>query len=82
MAMTAAERQSAYRSRRNDGDGDRRINTWVSTNTHFALIRLSKHYSVTKKELLERLMFEADDAILKSLEMDTPEWDAYLNVTV
>ena len=82
MAKSAAERQAAYRARRNDGEGDRRINTWVSVKTDLALERLAKHYCVTKREMLERLICEADDAIMKTIELDTPDWDAYMNVTL
>jgi hypothetical protein len=46
MAKTTAERQAAYRSRRNDGEGDRRLNTWFRYKTHFALNRLAKRYGV------------------------------------
>jgi len=30
---------------------------------------------------LEQLISSADTAILKSLELDTPEWNKYFNVT-
>ena len=81
MAKTAAQRQSEYRARRNDGEGDRRINTWVTSSTDFALDRLAKHHGVTKREMLEQLICNADAAILESLELDTPEWNTYLKVT-
>jgi hypothetical protein len=81
MAKTAAERQAAYRSRRDGGEGDRRLNTWVSCKTHFALNRLANRYGVTRREMFERLICDADDAILKTIELDSPEWDIYSNVT-
>jgi hypothetical protein len=81
MAKTVAERQATYRLRRNDGEGDRRLNTWVSCKTHFALNRLAKSYGVTQREMCERLISDADDSILRSIELDTPEWDNYMNVT-
>jgi putative heme iron utilization protein len=81
MAKTSAERQAAYRARRNDGEGDRRINTWISTKADLALERLAHRYGVTKREMIERLVNSADNEILQTLQFDTPEWDVYLNVT-
>jgi small-conductance mechanosensitive channel len=81
MAKTAAQRQSEYRARRNDGDGDRRINTWVTSTTDYALDRLAKRHGATRRQILEQLISAADTAILTSLELDTPEWDAYFAVT-
>ena len=81
MAKSAAERQREYRSRRNDGEGDRRINTWVSTGTDLALDRLAKRYGVTKRQVLERLIGDADKSILCTLELDSPEWKSYFKVT-
>ena len=31
--------------------------------------------------MLERLIAKADDAILYTLDLDTPEWDIYFGVT-
>ncbi|MFZ4859112.1 MAG: hypothetical protein ACOYL3_22265 [Desulfuromonadaceae bacterium] len=81
MAKTTAERQAAYRSRKNDGEGERRIDTRVSVSAHLALDRLAQRYRVTRREMLERLITDADDVILKTLQIDTPEWDIYLTVT-
>ncbi|MEY2343276.1 hypothetical protein AB4090_14390 [Acidithiobacillus sp. IBUN Pt1247-S3] len=61
---TNAERQASYRKQRtfaNSGDGEARLNTWISNQARFALERLSSHYGVTKKEMLERLLIEADE---------------------
>lgn len=68
MTKTNAERQKAYRLRRNEGEGDRRLNTWITSNADLALDRLAKHYGVTKRQMIERLACEADDTILKSLD--------------
>lgn len=81
MAKTSAERQAAYRARRNDGEGDHRINTWVSTEADLALERLANRYGVTKRKMIEQLVKFADNEIIKTLEIDTPEWDAYFSVT-
>lgn len=81
MAKTSAERQAAYRARRNDGDGDRRINGWISTRADLALERLANRYGVTKREMIERLVISADEEIVQGLQLDTPEWDGYFCVT-
>ena len=62
MAKTAAQRQADYRGRRaTAGDnGERRINTWVSTGAALALARLAQHHGLSRRELLERLVLAAD----------------------
>jgi hypothetical protein len=80
---TAAERQAAYRRRRPMAgeNGERRINTWVTTGTMLALARLAQRYGVTQRDMLERLIAAADDEITAKLVPDMPEWTAYFNVT-
>jgi hypothetical protein len=68
MAKSAAERQAAYRLRRNEGEGDSRLNTWITSSANFALDRLAIHYGVTKRVMLERLIENADDEIMKSMD--------------
>ena len=84
MAKTAAQRQAAYRASRYkagaNGDGERRLNTWVSTAAHLALERLARRYGVTQRELLERLIRAEDDGVLAGISTDTPEWDAYFGI--
>ncbi len=57
MAKTASERQKDYRNRRSmAGDnGERRINTWVTTAVALALKRLAARYGVTHREMMEKL---------------------------
>jgi hypothetical protein len=45
MAMSAAERQAAWRKARQAAgeNGEPRINTWVSTGAALALARLTRH---------------------------------------
>jgi hypothetical protein len=82
MAKSAAERQSAYRARRNDGDGERRLNGWISVAADCALDRLAKRYGVTRQGMIETLICEADEAILKTIkDIESAEWNDYLNVT-
>jgi hypothetical protein len=84
MSKTSAERQAAYRASRrtagSDGNGERRLNTWVSTKTYLALRRLSKRYGVTQREIVERLICAEDDGVLASLNIDTLEWNTYFAI--
>lgn len=82
MAKTTAERQATYRKERllAGESGERRINTWVTTSAHMALSRLANRYGVTKREMLERLINEADQQIEDTLKTDE-EWETYHNVT-
>ena len=81
MAKTPAQRQADYRAKRafagGDGNGERRVNTWISTSAFCALDRLAYRYGVTKREILERLILSEDDKIVSSLDPDSPEWGVY-----
>jgi hypothetical protein len=83
MATSSAQRQAKYRqARAYAGDnGERRINTWVSSGTALALGRLAKRYGVTQREILERLVLAADQQILDTLDPDSSEWNGYFTVT-
>ena len=84
MAQTTAQRQAAYRARRatagNEGNGERRLDMWVSTEADLALARLARRFAVTKRQMLERLILRADDAIVRRLDPDSEHWDQYFNV--
>ena len=80
MAKTASERQKDYRNRRPmAGDnGERRINTWVTTAAALALKRLAARYGVTNREMLEKLILEADDKVRRAIDDDDlVAWDRY-----
>jgi hypothetical protein len=83
MAKTAAQRQAAYRARRNhaghDGGGERRLSVWVSTSTWLAIARLARRYAVTQRALIERLVIKEDERVLAAIELDSPQWHAYFN---
>jgi hypothetical protein len=83
MTKTIAERQAEYRKRRpTAGDnGERRINTWITTAAYLALRRLANRNNITKRAMLENLILEADQKNLSSLDPDSKEWDEYFNVT-
>ncbi|MDQ1925048.1 hypothetical protein [Massilia pseudoviolaceinigra] len=82
MAKTAAQRQAAYRARRPMAgrNGERRLNTWLSTGASLALARLAKRYGVTQREVLERFICAEDDRILSGIKPDSPEWNAYFDI--
>lgn len=84
MAKTPAERQKAYRKSRPEAgnNGERRINTWITSGAALGLNRLSQRYGVTKREMLERLILAADQNVTDNLEADTPEWDDYFRASV
>ena len=80
--MTAnKERQKAYRERRSTaGDnGERRLQTWVLTAADLALDRLARHHQVTRKEMLERLLVQADTQATQG--MDDVAFNVYMSVT-
>lgn len=84
MTKTTRHRQADYRKRRpTAGDnGERRINTWVSTGAALALARLARRYGVTKRAMLERLITEADEQVLAGIDPDSDDqWSEYFNVT-
>ncbi|AOK00715.1 hypothetical protein [Burkholderia vietnamiensis] len=85
MAKTAAQRQAAYRARRDTAgenrDGDRRLDLWIGTPAHLALGRLALRHGVPKRQMLEHLIRQADDAIVGGLDPDTPAWAEYFSVT-
>ena len=49
----------------------------MSTRASIALERLAVRYGVTKREMLEKLIIDADDRISTALEFGTPEYEAY-----
>ena len=81
MSTTSAQRQAAYRARRHNagpaGNGERRLNTWLTTEASLALARLARRYGVTQREILERFITSEDDRVLATMKPDSPEWDAY-----
>jgi len=80
-AKTNAERQREYRRRRStagpDGNGERKINTWVPTGSALALERLARRYGITRREMLMRLITDADNEIMNQLDIDSPQWGEY-----
>lgn len=79
MAKTSAERQAHYRATRHQGEGENRLNTWLTTHASLALARLAKHEGISKRTLLERLITEADQRVVETLDIDAPEWNQYFD---
>lgn len=83
MSKTTAERQAAYRARRpyagDQGNGERRLNLWISTAAGCALARLAQRYCVTQRPIIERLLLAEDERILTELATDDAQWESYLN---
>ncbi len=80
MAQTPAQRQSAYRQRRAEaGDnGERRLNTWISTGAALALKRLAAHHGISQRTILEQLILDADQAIIDSLRSNDDGFERYI----
>ena len=78
MTTTSAERQQAYRAKRPfAGDnGERRLQSWVSTATALALGRLARRAGTTQRAVLEQLILDADRAVTQGMSDD--ELDDYL----
>ena len=83
MAKTAAQRQAAYRKGRSEAgeNGERRINTWVSTAALLALRRLSNRYGVAQRKIIERLILASDQQLINALDPDSDDWKTYFDVT-
>lgn len=80
MSKTNAERQTDYRRKSvdlNDKDGERRINTFVRSQAYYALRRPAAHRGVSKKEIIETLLIEADELATKEMDIDSTEFDEY-----
>jgi hypothetical protein len=62
-----------------DGNGERRLDVWISTEAELALARLARRFAMTRRQMLERLITRADDAIVRRLDPDMEEWHLYFN---
>ena len=70
MALTSAQRQAALRKRRQsqavgaeNGEGAYRINTFIKASAANALSRMARHHDITQREMLERVLKDAEDAL-------------------
>ena len=80
MAKTAAERQKEYRANRQlaGENGEWRVSACVSTRAALALKHLANSYAVTKRQLLEKLLVDEEEKVLRGLNLDSPEGRKYL----
>ncbi len=82
MTTQNRDRQAAYRKRQRNGASDNvRLNSWVSSDAHFALGRLAKRHGLTRRAMLEKLVIDADGAVRDSLDLGTANWENYFDVT-
>lgn len=83
MAKTNAERQAKYRNSRGclGETGDRRINTWVTTDTFFDLAGLARLAGVTQRKMLEQIIAAEKARVTKTMEISSPEWNVFHDVT-
>lgn len=58
MAKTNLERQREYRERQKQNEGAHRLNGFVSAEAYGVLTKLARHYRITQRELLERLLMD------------------------
>jgi hypothetical protein len=81
MAKTNAERQAEYRKNRSTAgeNGERRLNTYLSTGSSMNLNRLAKHYGITQREMLEKLITAADKRVTS--RMSDEKFNEYIDVT-
>ena len=70
-----SERQADYRKRRQTaGDnGERQLNTWLTTAAALALARLARHNGISRRKMLEGLILAADAATCSGLDADAVE---------
>jgi hypothetical protein len=81
MALTPAERQKRYRENRKlaGENGHRQINTWISTEAYEALRRMARRDGVTQRELLERMLIDAQNHLTSQMSDD--EFNEYLSLS-
>ena len=63
-----AKRQAEYRKRRLKEGSDQRLNVILDMHAKLALDRMAKHYGVTNKNVLERLLLEAQSQLIRQMD--------------
>ena len=76
MAMSNVERQRAYRERMKLEGA--RFSTIVSKHSAAALERLARHHGLSKKDMIEQLISDADEAVLKSMTLSSRKTKEYI----
>jgi hypothetical protein len=85
-AMTGAERQAAYRERRTagragapDATDETELKAWIDTGVFLSLARQARHYGVTRREMLERVISDGQKKTLDEIR-GRPAENAYWKV--
>jgi hypothetical protein len=73
-----AKRQAEYRKRHMKEGSDQRLNVILALDAKLALERMAKHNGVTNKNLLERVLLEAQSRLLE--DMDGEQQTRYYDV--
>ena len=79
MAKNTKERQQEYRDRQRLSSVDRRLNLWINSQAYCALERLSDHFRITKREVIEQLIVILDSDVTEIRKLDPTKWDEYFN---
>lgn len=84
-ARTGAQRQQDLRWRREHGIGgkyERKLDLYITSQERSGLSRLASYYGKTERELLEKMISEAENSILKTLDVTSPQWHMYFDKTL
>ncbi len=74
MALTNAEKQARYRAARpyaDNGEGERRIATWVTSHTSFSLERLARHFGLSQRDVLENIIESTTKSVTAKMTEET-----------
>lgn len=76
---TASQRMAKSRARRRQtGDGERRLDVWLSNPAFFAFERLVAHFpEMTKQAMLEKLILDYENTLMG--QMVDEQFEAYFN---
>ena len=68
MAQSNAERQAAFRSRHlhDEGGTSERLNVVITLHAKLSLERLASCYGVTQRAILERILQDAEQDVIKA----------------
>ena len=79
MAKNTKERQQEYRDRQRLSSVDRRLNLWINSKAYCALERVSDHFRITKREVIEQLIIILDSDVTEIRKLDPIKWDEYFD---
>ena len=63
-----AKRQAEYRQRRLKEGSDQRLNVILDLHAKLALERMARHYGVSNKELLERVLLATQSQLIADMD--------------